>query len=374
MAQKRVFLGITQSNFGGAQRHVFDLANAFRTRFDVAVIHGGHSELAKRLDEARIPRHEIRSLGRHVAIVGDVQTFFELIGLLRTEKPDIFHVHSSKMGFLGALAGRIVGVQRIIFTAHAWEFNAPRPAYERIVIYLISLAIVVLAHRTIAVSSHLKQQMPRFLRGKITVIHNGIQPVSVMSRDEARTSLRKFLPNLPDGTWIGTIAELHPVKGINHAIVAMKDIITRHPDARYIVLGDGSERTSLGALVEKHGLTQHVYLAGFVPDAARLLSAFDIFVLPTLSEGLSYAVLEAGSASFPVVVSNVGGIPEIIEHGVHGTLVPPRDPGEIASAISQLLMDRELTERYGAALRDRVLRQFSLEQMIEATSVCYEEA
>ncbi len=367
----KICLGITQSNFGGAQRHVFDLAKALSKRFDVAVIHGGSGVLAKKLDEEHITRHRLRSLERHMNPWGEVQSFFELVGLLRTEKPDVFHVHSSKMGFIGALAGRVAGVPRIVFTAHGWEFNAPRPWYQKALIYVLSLGIVFFAHRTIAISASIRDQMPAILRTKITVVHHGIERVSLLEKSEARAFLKSLAPLLGDGIWIGTIAELHPVKGIPHAIRAIQTTLETHPEAHYIVIGEGDERPALRALIEKEGLQSNVHLVGFVADAARYLSAFDIFVLPSVSEALGYAILEAGSASFPVIVSNVGGVPEIIEHGVHGTLVPPRDSVSIATAIAELITDRELGERYGAALRERVKEKFSLDRMVEQTVAEY---
>lgn len=374
MGRTKVIIAITKSNFGGAQRYVYDLATTLpHDRYDVTIVCGGNGPLVEMLTEAGVRVIPLPGLERDVKMIGDIKAFRTLLQILRSEKPDVLHLNSSKMGGIGVLAGRIAHIPRIIFTAHGWEFNAPRPLWQRVIIHIFSTLIVILAHRTIAVSERLKRDM-RILHKKITVIHNGIAPVHKLDSDEARRGLVERAETLPDvhGLWLGTIAELHPVKGLDTAIAAFATIAQEIPTAQYIIIGEGHERARIAALIRKHALERRVHLIGFVPRAARYLRAFDVFVLPSRSEGLAYVILEAGLASLPVIASRVGGIPEIIESDAYGTLVPRDDADALAQAMRTLAGDAGLRSRLGTALHDRVAEQFSLDKMVRMTSAEYD--
>ena len=122
---KKILFVITKSNWGGAQKYVYDLANELHrpnAEFEVAVAFGQEGQLAGKLREAGITTHPIRSLQRDVSVIADIKSFFELLRLFKTQKPDIAHLNSSKVGGLGALAARVAGVPKIIFTVHGWPF------------------------------------------------------------------------------------------------------------------------------------------------------------------------------------------------------------------------------------------------------------
>jgi glycosyltransferase involved in cell wall biosynthesis len=137
------------------------------------------------------------------------------------------------------------------------------------------------------------------------------------------------------------------------------------------VLGGGEEKERLEALVGLHGLQGRVFLLGFVDDASRYLKAFDIFLLPSITEGLALVLLEAGLAGLPVVASRVGGIPEVIENGRTGILVPARDGEAIADAVRTLVADHPLAERFSKTLRERVVTNFSINRVLSETTSLY---
>jgi glycosyltransferase involved in cell wall biosynthesis len=367
----KILIGITQSNFGGAQRHVLDLATGLsRDTFDVAVVHGGDGLLAERLRERGIRTIPLAALGRSVSVFNDIASFFALVKVLRKERPDVFHIHSSKMGGLGALAARIARVPRIVFTAHGWAFNENRSAFARGCIYFLALLTVHLSHATIAVSEAVRDDIKNAVaRRKITVIYNGVEKTTALSRDAARSELRTTDPTLKDGLWIVTVAELHPIKGLDVGLEAFKAFLATHPNTHYCVIGEGSMRSRLETKMTELGLAGHAHLVGFL-DATRFLSAFDIFLLPSFSEGLSYGVLEAGAAHLPVIATRVGGVPEILM-GESGILVAPHDPAAITVALTRLADAPELRQSLSDALSARVTKRFSLNQMIEATRKIY---
>jgi len=385
----RALYVITKSNWGGAQRYVFDLATRLpKDRYEVEVALGGTGILAERLRSEGIPTTTISRLSRDINIFQDIAVFFSLIRLFWNRRPHIVHLNSSKIGALGALAARLTSVPHIIFTAHGWAFNENRGIWSRGIIKLAYWATITLSHETIAVSEFMRQQVEPWpnIRHKITVIRNGIDSVQRMSKRDAREKLTIYNAQLkeayaknPNALWIGTVAELHPIKGYEYAILALKEIV-QDMEVRagagkimYVIIGDGEIRDELNRLINELGLAETVFMLGHVDHAAECMTAFDIFMLASLSEGLGYVLLEAGTSSLPVVATAVGGIPEIIEDMESGILVQPKNPHELAHAIRFFIQHPEETSVYGTALHDHVKKEFSIDGMVESTVKEYEQ-
>ncbi len=367
--KQKILYMITKSNWGGAQRYVYDLATRLpRNNFEVTVVCGGEGELVARLRDADIRVIPLPNLTNKVEIF----SFLTLLRIIKKESPQVLHLNSSKVGILGGIAGRIARIPHIIFTAHGWAFNEDRGSFARFAIKIIHYATIALSHATIAVSQSMRAQIkPVFLKKRIRAIYNGLFPVPFLAREEARRALlERISVTVPDDySWIGTIAELHRSKGLSYAIEALE----KTPRALHIIIGNGEERNRLEDLVRKKGLTERIFFLGHIHDAARFLPAFDIFLLPSLTEALGYVLLEAGSAGLPVIATHVGGIPEIIEDGKTGILVPPKNPRAITDALSTLINDKEKAAKYGATLSTFVKEKFSIEQMVESTERLYQK-
>lgn len=377
-SKTKVLLVITKSNFGGAQKYVFDLATDLpREQFDVAVVLGGAGILAGMLSARGVRVISLPSLNRDVNPFKDLASFFALWKLFRVERPDVVHLNSSKVGGIGALAGRLAFVPKIIFTAHAWAFNEDRTFLSRTIIKTLSWLTIIFSHKTIAVSEAIQKQASRwpFVANKIITIKNGVTEPKFYTREDARARLCAIArTSLPSGAFLlGTIAELHKNKGLNYAIEAFAKLANENPSLHYFIIGGGEEQEHLGALVESLGLQKRVFLLGFLADAPRFLPAFDVFVLPSLTEALGLVILEAGLAGLPVVASREGGIPEIIDEGRTGILVPAKNPEAIANAISKLQADQALAKRLGETLREHVLKNFSFNQVLVDTVALYTE-
>lgn len=364
----RILYGITKSNWGGAQRYVFDLALASREAgHEVTVLLGGDGSLKQKLEVENIRTISLPNLGRDIKIWKEVKSFFDIFKILRQEKPEVFHLNSSKMGGIGALAGRMAGVRNIIFTAHGWAFRETRHWAENLLIEELSWLTVMLCHRTICVSKRDFNDMVRKpLAGKkLVLIHNGVGEVTFLSKAKAREKL-----SLPDEIdVIGTIAELHRNKGLDIALKGFSGAY-KYTDAKLIIIGEGEERESLTKLANELGLEEQVSFLGFKDGASKLLRAFDIFILPSRKEGLPYSLLEAGLASLPVITTKVGGIPEIIKDGETGLLIPPENPDALAKALLKL-KDLNLRKQFGHNLQRYVKENFSNEKMLEATLKLY---
>lgn len=377
--KQNVLLVVTKSNFGGAQRYVFDLAtNLPRDRFEVAVAFGPAPDgkpgrLATLLAQHGIRTIVVPELTRDVHVFDDYKAYRSLVRLFTTERPDIVHLSSSKAGGLGALAGRHVGLKRIIFTSHGLAFDEKRGALQTFAIRCATWATMLLAHRTIVISHDTYERarkMP-FMHNRIVLIHNGILTPNFLSPAEARREIRSLDPSIPSGgLWIGSIGELHPNKDYATAIEMMTFL---ESDAHLIVLGEGELKSRLQTQAETAGVSAQTHFPGFVPDAARYLRAFDAFVLPSRKEGLPYVLLEAGYGYLPVIASDIPGIRDIILHNFTGLLARSGDALDFSEKIEKVLGDATLARSLSDELLKRVQKSFSLDLMIEKTIRSYTE-
>ena len=374
----KILYVITKSNWGGAQRYVYDLAtNIPKKDFDVVVAIGGNGVLKNKLSGADIRTITLERLGRNINIYNDLATFFSLLKLLWKEKPDIIHLNSSKIGGMGTLAARLTRVKHIVFTAHGWAFNEARGILQKTAIKLLSWLTVALSHHTITVSEHDGKQgrAMLFVGKKITTIHNGISKIDFNDKESARNVLlgNKSSKLVEKTIWLGTIAELHRNKGTEYAIKALSHITKTVPDLTFvfIVIGEGGERENLENLIKKERLENKVFLVGHKEDASLLLSAFDIFLFPSIKEGLPYVLLEAGMAGLPIIATSVGGIPEIIDDMESGILIQPQNYKEIEKAIVFLLKNQEDGKQFSEKLHKKIIQEFSTQNLLQKTSEVY---
>jgi glycosyltransferase involved in cell wall biosynthesis len=211
---------------------------------------------------------------------------------------------------------------------------------------------------------------------KLALVLPGMEQPIFMSIDGARQFLAKSanidLVELKKYIIIGTIAELHPNKGLEYLIGAMEQVCKDHPNILCIIMGDGEDKSYLSALISEHKLENNIKLLGYVPEAVHYLKALNIFLLPSRKEGLPYVLLEAGFASLPVIATTVGGIPEIIEDMKSGVLVQPKNSRELAHSISFMIEHPQMRRQYGTALRESVMQKFSLEKMVAGTEALYD--
>lgn len=363
----KILYGITKSNFGGAQRYVFDMAVGARDAgHEVVVLCGGHGTLIEKLRGENIKVIPLDTMERDISLSKEISSFFQIIKVLDEEEPDVFHINSSKMGGLGGVAGRIAGVKKIIFTAHGWAFNEPRPIYQKVIIKFFVWLTLLFSHEIICVSEKTKRDISNwpFIKNKLRVIYNGINKFELAERtDETFT--------------VGTIAELHKIKGLDILLTAWSEFIKNH-QAKLIIIGGGEERENLQNMANNLGITalsadgsNSVTFEGFVDNARSLLSTFDIFVLPSRSEAMPYAPLEAGLAGLPVVATSVGGIPEIIENDESGILIEKENPEALLSALIKLFGNADLRKKLGENLKKKVETEFSLNKMLRDTLEMY---
>lgn len=305
-SEKKVLFIVTKSDWGGAQRYVYDLATALpKDEFAVSAAFGQPGLLAERLGAVRITMYPISSLQREVSAIADVKSFFELLRLFRAKRFDVVHLNSSKAAGVGALAARLAHVPRIVFTAHGWPFMEKRNLLWRLFALLGSWATALLSHAVITVSRRdleLGRRMP-FCRAKMRLIHNGIDLRPAYG--SGAVIRRAFLPG---ARITGTVGELTR----NKNQITLIEQARGDPNLFVAIVGEGEERARLEEKIREYGLQDRVKLFGFLP-AREALRGFDAFILPSIKEGLPYALLEAKVAGLPITANRVGGVGEILD-------------------------------------------------------------
>lgn len=358
MPRRKVLFLITKATSGGAQRYVRDLSVMLRKdAFDVLVVYGTKGALARALAESGVRTREVPSLGRDIAVISDIRSFFDILAILKKERPDIVHLNSSKAAALGALASRLAGVPRIVFTAHGWPFKEARDELFRVSIKLISWFTALLSHVVIVVSKEdesLGKHMA-FISKKIRYIPLAISPIEFFERDDAANSLSVKEASKR----VVTIAELTANKGLRDGLRAMAILKQRGEIVHYYLIGDGEEREDLEACAREEGISERVHFLGFIPDAARYLKAFDAFLLPSIKEGMPYVLLEAAQANLPIVTTDVVD-PDFLRRHPAILTVRSGDPPALAEAILRAL---SVVPKYPAP--------HTVETMVSATTALY---
>jgi len=206
-------------------------------------------------------------------------------------------------------------------------------------------------------------------RERVVTVHEGIDLAHVDAAPPTSVREAFWLPT--NAPIVGCVGALVEHKGHRHLIHAAVDIVRAVPEARVVILGEGELRDELTRMIHELGLERHVLLPGFRPDVLSLLKTFDVFVMPSVTEGLGTSILDAMACGKAVVASAVGGIPEVVAAEETGLLVPARNPTALAAAVVRLLGDRALADRFGAAGRTRVEQRFTAERMVQETLDVY---
>jgi glycosyltransferase involved in cell wall biosynthesis len=204
---------------------------------------------------------------------------------------------------------------------------------------------------------------------RTVTVHEGIDVDHVIAAPAVNVHEAFWLPH--HAPVVGNVAALVPHKGQRYLVDAAHLVVQEIPDARFIVLGEGELREHLEKQVREHHLEKHVLLPGFRTDVLGCIKAFDLFVMSSVTEGLGTSLLDAMACARPIVATRTGGIPEIVEDGANGLLVPPRDAGSLAAAIVRALKDEPLRQRMAAEGLARVRERFTVERMVEQTAAVY---
>jgi glycosyltransferase involved in cell wall biosynthesis len=276
-----------------------------------------------------------------------------LRGLVRKQAIDLVHVHSPY-----AAIGARVGLPRdvpLVYTEHnVWQRYHRATYWGNVLTYPRN-------DHVFAVSDEVRRSVryPAWLRFRrvppLETLHHGAEPTA-LERIPSPVGVREELGIPAEAPLVGTVANLKPHKGLNHLLRAAVEVRKILPTVRFVIVGQGSVESGLQTLATELDLDGTVTFTGYREDALRIAAAFDLFVLSSLHEGLSIALVEAMALGLPVVVTRVGGLPEVVEDGREGILVEPADPQALAVSILRLLGDGQLRRQFGEAGRARAER------------------
>ena len=379
LKKTKILYLITQSNSGGAQKYVLDLAsNLDKQKYDVAVAAGGNEELFRRLENADIKIFKIKWLRRSINPAFDILAYFEIKKLLLRWQPDVVHLNSSKISVLGALAARNLPI-KVIYTVHGAVFEAAFSWPERKIFLWLEKLTAKYKDKIICVSEYDRQLWLKYNVApaeKLLTIHNGLDSqIDFLPKSQARQKLFSAHIKTPDDYQIvGWLGYFYPEKKLDTLIKAANLIFnipaTKDKKIIFSVIGNGPQEKGLKLQVSGFGLQDKILFLGAVPEARCYLKAFDIFVLPSVKEGLPYTILEAMAAGVPIIASDVGGIPEMIADNFNGFLIHPKDFEALAEKILQILENSELTKKFSQNSLERI-KEFSLNKMLQKTQQQY---
>jgi glycosyltransferase involved in cell wall biosynthesis len=366
------------------------------TLIDQLVTTGGAErlalEIATRLDQSRfrstlcasrfelspaIGRNERQMLARvHEAGIGflglgrqgraSVWPWRRLAAYLRRERVDVLHAHMFGSNAWGTMIGRLVGVPVVVAHEHTWSFEGEplRRIVDRELIGRFSNAFVAVSREDRRKMIEIERVRP----DRIRFIPNGIASRGSSPGDSVREEL-----GLGECTLVGAVGTLRAQKAYDVLVRAAALIRPRHPDVRVVIVGGGPEREPIERLIAELDLGGIVIMLGQRLDVPNVLAQLDVAVCSSSFEGSPLSVMEYMEAGLPIVATRVGGVPELIDDGVHGLLVSPNDPDALARGIEEILADADRAREMGARARERRRREFDIDVMVENVQALYEQ-
>jgi glycosyltransferase involved in cell wall biosynthesis len=363
----RVVELLATGSSGGAQEHVFNIVSRLdRSRYDVSVLALGNGAAIRRLERAHIDVCTLDDLDDAAAIAA-------VAAHLASVKADVIHNHMYRAEVVGTQAAWMLaaaGKRRpyVVGTVHSSRIRSEEDRE------LLRQLTPKMDH-LIAVSRAIERKLDDEGRvgAPISLIYNGVD-LTRYSEPDICGSLHSEYAIPPDSPVVGVVARLEPEKGHPTLLEAWPAVIAAVPKAHLLIVGEGTQRQKLEAQVASLGIGASVTFTGRRDDVPAVTAALDVAVLPSYREAQGLSILEAMALSRPVVASAVGGIPEMIEHGRTGLLVPPRDADALAAAIVRLLTDHPYADTLAKAAQSLVHDRFCVELMVRAIESIYDES
>jgi len=366
MTKAKIMHLIGSLDVGGTEKMLLSLAeNSDKRKYDVSVsclIREG--SLAEEFRRKNIRLHVVGMKNRF-----DFTVILRLIKLIKREKVDILHTYLFYSNIAGRIAGTIAGVPVIISSERSTS------EWKNIIHKTIELLTDFMVDKTIANSQAVKKSLINDvgLSGKkIDVIPNGINLENYDKKIDTGKK-KKQLGLTPSKKIVGTVTRLHPEKAPQDFVRAAATLKKKFPDVQFIMVGDGRMRTKLESMVSELGLKEDFVFTGVRDDVSEIIQVMDVFALTSLWEGMPGVVLEAMAWSKPVVATNVGGTPEVVDDGATGFLVPAGDADAAAQATLFLLQNSEKAREMGGEGRRKVESNFALNDMVKQTESLYDK-
>lgn len=365
-----VFHLAESSGWAGGETYLLSLARRLdRKRFRLLVLVPESGQLEDNLRMEGIETHRWE-MGR----LGSIAPILHLRSLLREWRVDVLQSHGARTNFYARIAGRLARVPMVLSTIHNSLYDYPVGSLKKGLYIALDRLTTPLVHCILCVAESHRQELIRrygLAPAKVMTIHNGVDLERFRPERYGRGARKEW--ELPDeAPLLGIIGRLTHQKGHATLLCALPALISRFPHLRCLVVGDGELRADLQRLATELSVTRQCLFVGARQDIPHILSALDVLVIPSLSEGFPYVALEGMAMAKPIVATAVNGLPECIQDGVTGRLVPKADPPALAEAIGEILSDSQGAATLGQAARRRVEREYSIERWVGRLEHLYE--
>ncbi len=375
----RVLRVIARLNVGGPAIHATLLTTRLdRARFTTTLLTGteeaGEANYLE-LYGHTLPVQILPDLGREIRPLHDVRTVWRLIQIIRRERPHIVHTHTAKAGALGRLAAIMCGVPVVVHTYHGHVLRGYFSPAKTLVYRAIERALAWRTDRLLSVTDRVGQELIALGVGRpaqYRTLQLGFDLAPLLVSERRRGELRREL-GVGDAPLVGIVARLVPIKAHEVFLAMAARVRQRYPTATFLIVGDGELRTSLERRARQLGLANAVRFLGWRADLDTLYADIDVVALTSRNEGSPVALIEAMAAGAPVVSTAVGGVADVVQHGVTGLLAPMDDDETLARHVLTLLGDREAGRRMGQLGRARVAATYGADRLVADIERLYEE-
>lgn len=373
---------ITRIDVGGISQDIINLSEKLDPEtYEQAIVYGP-SQLKLKFN---FPKYEINELKRSISPLNDIKSLLKIKKIINEYKPDIVHSHSSKAGFVARWAVWLSKQNniKVIHTPHGHVFYGYEFSWLKTKIFLFLEKITAkITDKLIALTEGEKNESLHLGIGKPNqweIIHSG---VDVKNDSFDKQNARQSLNIESNALVIGTVARLEPVKGIEYFIRAIPAILNEvqndipHP-VIFLIVGDGNQKSMLEKLAETYNISKHVIFAGMRKNVLEIMSSMDIYIQPSLNEGMGKTLIQAFSLGLPIIATKVQGIPDIVHDNKNGILIKPKDTKSLSEAVVKLAFNESLRKTYGNSGANFVKEKidnnlrFSSDRMINLTSNLY---
>lgn len=363
-AKKQIALAVTLCEIGGVQIFLLEFAQYLKKAgHEVTIIAGPGNWLAEQAKEHGINFIRLAHMRRDIHPWHDTLAIFELGKIFRKGNYDAVHLNSTKMGILGSIAARL---PRVVYRIGGWVFLENLPTWKR-QIYIAAERFTARFKDTIICVNPNDAIVAADLgikpKKNILTIPNGIDMPVFESKLRTREQACTILGLDPKAFIIGSISNFYTPKNIPAYLTTVRKVIDQNPNLHFVIIGDGPERTIIEKNIAELNLQKHITLAGEQNNAPTLLRAFDLFVLPSTKEGMSWALLEAMATGLPCIATDVGAAQWMLEHEA-GVIVPPSNTKALTDAILLLATDAEQRTKLGQNAKEAVKNRFPLEKTL----------
>ncbi|MGN2615662.1 glycosyltransferase family 4 protein [Aliivibrio fischeri] len=339
----------------GVQRVTLNEINEVNTdypnKYAYYVVCNGVGPLTDELEKIKIPFSLIPELKRNISPFNDIKSLFKMIRFIKNEEFDIVHTHSSKTGLIGRLAAKISGVKKVVHTVHGFSFPAADNLISKIVFYFMEWFAKFFTDELFVLNKtdyELAIKKLKYNKDKVHIIPNGI-------------NIDRFRPQQKthDGFRVVMVGRLWEQKNPMCLVYAAEMLLKKYSDINIDFIGDGDLRDTMQNYLNKNNLSNNIKILGWINDVDKLLPKYDLFVLPSLWEGMPLAILEAQSCGLPAVVSDIPGNSDLIHNNLNGFVFAKNDASDLSSKIEMIYLSVDLKKEMSLKARDIVCDKYS---------------